>query len=835
MKSYLFSIAAALLLTSCSIWQAEPDDDKFVTVNLEAEVSGPIAAKAAITPDGKETSFTSAWSEGDELEVHYLVVDKKGHEREKTVTASWNGRGFSALLPDIKGQWEYSAFYPYAEDGQLDFGSTRTQKGSAYNSRYDVMSSSTVKATAAAGKTIDGHDIVLPMERQTALAYFHFTSPLDEPVVKATLSVTDGYISAGSAKFENGRFVTSDQQRQIDLDVTDQTADDFTLWFNVLPCSYGMMSLVVSTPSHRLVYNLDAGSFDAGSLYKTSVSIPMSEWKGDDEDDSGTTTGTYELVTSTPPSWSGEYLLAYVEGSSAYVFTGEDVAMGSVSTTVSNNRITHSNGMAALHIEAMSDGYSLQVIEGPNSGKYLSGGTSNGMIFNDKPVANSIALNQDGTVKINNNSTTSLQFNSYSDQLRFRYYKSEQKGVKLFKSGTGGSPVVPPVTGPSATTEAARAVELASATLYGSYTNAPVAPAETGFLWGTSPTALTNELYVGMGTSGSGTFSKTLGSLSPATTYFYKAYILIDGQYYYGSIMSFTTANESGEPGVPEAYAASWLAGYEIPATSVSLSSSSPQYEGRYCHSTVSESYGSTKACIYNTSSQSQRIVTHTFSYNGKVLPNYTMLYDQNMHCALWEAFELGGDDYKDNGIGRTDAWGYDPAIPSDWQPNLSSAYKNSYTRGHAVASNYRKTTTDQNKQTFYYSNMTPQTSTLNSGNWNTLEQSIKSYSSSVGGSSRLFVVTGPIFEDGYTTTTDKNGLVCPVPTKYFKCLMLCKFSDGKMVSAQGAGYLYNHSGDLSRQNVTIDTVEALAGFDFFANVPDSLENSAESSSTAFL
>ena len=159
--------------------------------------------------------------------------------------------------------------------------------------------------------------------------------------------------------------------------------------------------------------------------------------------EAGTGTGSsneFTKVTTAPSDWSGEYLIAYVNGTSAYVYNGTDTAAkNGVDADVSNNTITYANGMAKIEIGAMKDGYSLKIVGGTNNGKYLSGGTSNGTTFNTTAVANSISLNTDGTVKINNNTTTSFQINSDSSQMRFRYFKSAQKSVNLFKQAAGAT------------------------------------------------------------------------------------------------------------------------------------------------------------------------------------------------------------------------------------------------------------------------------------------------------------------------------------------------------------------------------------------------------------
>ena len=347
---------------------------------------------------------------------------------------------------------------------------------------------------------------------------------------------------------------------------------------------------------------------------------------------------------------------------------------------------------------------------------------------------------------------------------------------------------------------------------------------------------MTNELYVGSASGTGGNYSKAITGLESGMTYYYRAYVIVGTTYFYGTVKSFTTTGATTGDGSDTAYASSWLGGYGIPATGVSVSTSDMKYNGRYCHSTVSELYGSTKACIYNTPNSRQRVVAHTFSYNGKIQSTYTMLFDADKRCALWSAYTMHATDYADKNVGRNDSWNYDPALPTSWQPDLSSSYGGNYSRGHQVSSNDRQTTREENKQTFYYSNMTPQVQTLNGGTWNVLENKIQALGKNITGRDTLYVVTGPVFESGYKTTKDDSGNVCAVPTKYFKCIMKCTFNaTGVMTDAKGAGYLFEHNGtNAPRKDVTIDYIENLTGFDFFANVPDNLETAAERTSYSF-
>jgi len=355
---------------------------------------------------------------------------------------------------------------------------------------------------------------------------------------------------------------------------------------------------------------------------------------------------------------------------------------------------------------------------------------------------------------------------------------------------------------------------------------------DAGFEYGLTAADLLDSFECDPPAGASGNFSVTLNSLSFGTTYYYRAYITTSAGTTYGSVKSFTTSSPSTATGDSDAdtFARSMLANYEMPATTVTLQKGTPY------HSTANETYGSTKAYIFNPASTSQIVVTHTFSYGGKTLRNYSMLFDKNKRCALWTAFVMHATEYKDNSVGRNQAWDYDPAITKSWQPDLSSSYDGDYDRGHQVASNERQTTVEQNKQTFYYSNMTPQFGTLNQGQWGALETKVQTAAKSITGRDSLYVVTGPIFGSSPSTTKDASNVACPIPSGYFKCLMKCSFdTNGQMTAAVGCAYYFGtNSSNETWTLKTIDEIESMTGFDFYANVPSTYQTDAESQKHSF-
>lgn len=218
---------------------------------------------------------------------------------------------------------------------------------------------------------------------------------------------------------------------------------------------------------------------------------------------------------------------------------------------------------------------------------------------------------------------------------------------------------------------------------------------------------------------------------------------------------------------------------------------------------------------------------THYVKLNGKDVRNYSICFDKTKKAALWVAYPIHSA-YTSGNVGRTEDWAFDPSFDSSFQPSLSSSYKGSYDRGHQIPSGDRQATREMNRQTFYFSNMTPQLSRLNQDMWAKLETKVRSYNCE----DTLYVVTGAYFENTTTTTTDGSGKRVPVPTHYFKLLLRTKGGrTGKSVAdctaseLKAIGFWVEHK---SYGNVepprsictSVADVEQKTGFTFFPTIP---------------
>ena len=150
---------------------------------------------------------------------------------------------------------------------------------------------------------------------------------------------------------------------------------------------------------------------------------------------SGGGSGDYEKVTSTSDLANGKYLIVYETNSVA--LDGRltaDAAKNTISVSISNGKIASNTttDAAAVTID-VSNG---SILGG--GGKYIGhSGSSNTLNYSNSALTNTITFDS-GNVVFTNGAYT-MRFNNASDQARFRYYKSGQQAIQLYKLSAGGS------------------------------------------------------------------------------------------------------------------------------------------------------------------------------------------------------------------------------------------------------------------------------------------------------------------------------------------------------------------------------------------------------------
>ena len=242
-------------------------------------------------------------------------------------------------------------------------------------------------------------------------------------------------------------------------------------------------------------------------------------------------------------------------------------------------------------------------------------------------------------------------------------------------------------------------------------------------------------------------------------------------------------------------------------------------------------SYGINYAIEYDTEKRAQRWTCWQW-YRGNSGSAWNRSYWNNEYDNN-EWVRLNMQTY-----GYADPFQPDPDLPQGQRTELEEYYDIPYQRGHICASADRLNSKDANEQTFYLSNILPQSSALNNGIWQDMENTMRSkWGMNDAFRKVLYVVKGGTIDavdsqDNVRTTT-ATGLIVP---KYFFMAALCEDNQGKY---KAMAFCVEHTSQnekgrpLKNYVKNVRWLESLTGIDFFCNLPDDIENEVETSSVS--
>lgn len=204
------------------------------------------------------------------------------------------------------------------------------------------------------------------------------------------------------------------------------------------------------------------------------------------------------------------------------------------------------------------------------------------------------------------------------------------------------------------------------------------------------------------------------------------------------------------------------------------------------------------------------QIITHTA---------YTLSYNKTYQIANWVAYELTADETVPV-VKRNDKFVPDPLLTSCSVSNAD--YKNSgYHRGHLAPAADMEYSQQTMIESFYLSNMSPQTPKFNQGIWSKLEKQLRQWAVD---NNAIYVVTGTVLTKGLPTIGSNR---ITVPALFYKVIL-----DYTEPEIKGIAFIMPNQGSqepLQHYVVTIDSVERLTGTDFFYQLPDDQEKVIES------
>lgn len=218
------------------------------------------------------------------------------------------------------------------------------------------------------------------------------------------------------------------------------------------------------------------------------------------------------------------------------------------------------------------------------------------------------------------------------------------------------------------------------------------------------------------------------------------------------------------------------------------------------------------KTFDYLPTSTTNQIVKHDY---------YTLSYNEKYEQAEWVAYELKKSYVRSSNFDRP-YFSEDPKVKTrsaDWR----NYKKSGYDKGHLCPAGDMEFAINAYNDTFFTSNISPQTHDFNGGVWNRLEQKVRYWATKYDG---VYVITAGVLQPNLKTIGQEKVLV---PNYFYKILLDNSNGQYKMIAFLVPNAKSNKP--LYEFVVSVDSIEKMTGIDFFPKLDDKTENSLEKNS----
>ncbi len=188
----------------------------------------------------------------------------------------------------------------------------------------------------------------------------------------------------------------------------------------------------------------------------------------------------------------------------------------------------------------------------------------------------------------------------------------------------------------------------------------------------------------------------------------------------------------------------------------------------------------------------------------------YTLNYNERHEVANWVAYALRPEHLRDC-VGRANNFREDPDLRSG-SATLEDYAGSGYDRGHLAPAGDMKWSAEAMRESFYLSNITPQTSSMNRGRWSSLEVVVRAWAK---GARETIVVTGPILRRRLRQMGPSR---VSIPEEHFKVVLV----HTRRGARKAIGFIMSQSpseNDLSLYALPVRVVEEQTGLDFFPHL----------------
>jgi endonuclease G len=216
------------------------------------------------------------------------------------------------------------------------------------------------------------------------------------------------------------------------------------------------------------------------------------------------------------------------------------------------------------------------------------------------------------------------------------------------------------------------------------------------------------------------------------------------------------------------------------------------------------------KVIVKPTNQEKYEIVKHKY---------YTLAYSEKNEQPAWVCYSLtkknvGGKEPRSNNFVP------DPMVSTKTADDIDYV-KSGYDKGHMVPAADMSWSPEAMKETFYYSNVSPQFPSFNRGEWKKLEEKVRGWAAEFDS---VKVYTGPIFKDNIKKIGPDS---VTVPGHYFKVIAIYHNA-----TYSGIGFIFPNKkvvDPLYNYAVSIDSVENYSNLDFYNYLPESTQKKMES------
>jgi endonuclease G len=213
----------------------------------------------------------------------------------------------------------------------------------------------------------------------------------------------------------------------------------------------------------------------------------------------------------------------------------------------------------------------------------------------------------------------------------------------------------------------------------------------------------------------------------------------------------------------------------------------------------------------------------------------YVVDYRDSCRIPYWSAYRACADSLAGRQQRKESLFKPDPWLPAAVRSTKADYKYSDFDRGHlAPAADFQRSR-DAYAATYYLSNMCPQYPRCNSGIWQNLEGQVRSMVLDRG---EAWIVTGAAFieEDGGPADPDTGWWIgeddqprVAVPTHLYKAIL----ARDKAGEFSAFAFLVPNRRSWNREQpdqfqLTVRSLETLTGWDFFPELPDSIEAACE-------